>query len=353
MVTGARTVTLREVAASAGVHVATASRALNPEQAHLVSERTRTRVQTAARSLGYRTNALARSLRQGRTGSLGVIVADLANPFIANLLRGVEEEARAHAAMPLIVETREDPAALRRAVQRLLGNRVDAIVLASAHLADADYVADVSAQLPLVLALRGFDVGEDGPEPAAVEMQVMQDDHRGAKVAVEHLLRLGHRRIAQLAGAEQISSFVNRRRGFADAMATAPGARDVSSEERANESSVSEGKRLTWRLLERPEEERPTAIFAHNDLMAIGALDAIRDAGLVCPADVSVVGYNDSPLVDHLSPPLTTVRLPSREMGRSAARLALAAAAGRPIAAPRILLEPTYIERRSTGPAPA
>jgi LacI family transcriptional regulator len=349
MASAERVATLRDVAEHAGVHVATASRALNESQSHLVTESTRLRVLEAAESLGYRANALARSLRRGRTGTLGVVVADFANPFIVTLLRGIEQETRSHDLLPLVAETRDDPAALRSAIKRLLDNRVDAIVLTAAHLTDEAYVAQIAAQVPVVLAVRGFDIGQadGGPE---VRFQVMQDDYRGACSAVQHLLDLGHRRIAQLPGSEQISSFVNRGRGFVDAIASQPGAADLSTGSHASASTVAEGRRLTEELLRRPPEERPTAIFAHNDLMAVGALDALQASDLSCPADVSVVGYNDAPLVDHMDPPLTTVKLPALEIGRRSARLVIDAVAGITPAAPHSMILPEYIERGSTGP---
>jgi LacI family transcriptional regulator len=132
-------------------------------------------------------------------------------------------------------------------------------------------------------------------------------------------------------------------------MAKTP-ARDVSADECATAPTTAEGFRLALHLLER-DADRPTAIFAHNDLMAVGALDAIKKAGLRCPEDVSVVGYNDAPLTDHLSPPLTSVRLPSLEVGRLAARVALAGLKGHDAPAEIERLAPTLIPRESSGPA--
>lgn len=351
MAPSGRVATLRDVAERAGVHVATASRSLNEEQAHLVSESTRNRVVEAAESLGYRANALARSLRRGRTGMLGVVVADFANPFIVTLVRGVEEEAAKHDLLPLVVETHDDPATLRSTVKRLLDNRVDAVILTAAHMSDESFVVELARQLPTILAVRGFD-RVDEQKPSGVPFQVLQDDYRGARAAVEHLLDLGHSRIAQLPGAEAISSFVDRGRGFVDAVASRQGAVDASSGIRAESSTVEEGQRLTRLLLSLPESERPTALFAHNDLLAVGALDALKEAGLSCPEDMSVVGYNDAPLVDHMDPPLTTVRLPAGEIGRHSARVAAEAISGGTPEEPVRVFQPLFVERASTGPAP-
>lgn len=340
--------TLKDVAQRAGVHVATASRALNVEQSHLVSDATRAKVRNAADKLGYQTNAIAQSLRKGTTGALGVVVADLANPFIVSLLRGIEHESRSRDYMPLVAETHDDPSVLRRTVTRLLRNRVDAIILSAVQLGDEEFVNEVERQVPVVLSVRGF--GSPLGHDEARHLEVLQDDYLGANVAVSHLTRLGHRRIAQLPGPEQISSFVGRARGFDAAITSHAEVVDVSTGAHALESTISEGRRLMAELLRLPESRRPTAIFAHNDLMAVGAIDALREAGLSCPSDVSVVGYNDAPLIDHIDPPLTTVRLPGFELGRHAARMAFEALAGTGRPSARVMLGPEFIERKSTRP---
>lgn len=342
---GMRQPTLRDVAARAGVHVGTASRAMNDEQAHLVSAATRLRVRSAAETLGYRPNAVAQSLKKGSTGVIGVVVADLANPFVISLLRGIEHELGPREIMPLVAETHDDPSMLRRVVTRLLRNRVDAIIVSAVHTTDEEFVTDLEKRVPVVLAVRGFNT--QGESPSA-HLEVLQDDALGARTAVNHLLDLGHRQVAEIPGSERISSFVGRSRGFQVAMLAHPQAVDVSTGARALESTVAEGRRLAAELLRRPSERRPTAIFAHNDQMAVGALDAVRDAGMRCPDDVSIVGYNDAPLSDHVDPPLTTVRLPTFELGRHGARLVLGAVDGTGPEASRIMLSPEFVERKST-----
>lgn len=339
--------TLRDVAHRAGVHVATASRALNEAQAHMVQEETRARVRSAADALGYRTNALAQSLRRGTTGVIGVVIADLSNPFIVSLLRGVEHEARTRDVMPLVAETHDDPATLRNVLTRLLRNRVDAIILSAAHMDDGELVADLERRVPVVLAVRGVGEVFDGSAEAE-HLEVLQDDLLGARTAVGHLIALGHRRIAQLPGNQRISSFSGRSEGYRAAVSSHPDVHDVSTGATAIESTVAEGRRLAAELLRRPLDRRPTAIFAHNDQMAVGALDALRDAGLRCPDDVSIVGYNDAPLSDHIDPPLTTVRLPSFELGRHSARLVFGALSEGGSKPERIMLAPEFIERKST-----
>lgn len=342
--------TLRDVALRARVHVATASRALNARQEHLVTEATRERVREAADALGYRANTIAQSLRRGVTGALGVIVPDLGNPFMVSLLRGIERESSRREVLPLVAETHDDPAVLRSVVTRLLGNRIDGLVLGAAHTSDGALITEIERVVPVVLAVRT--IAPDSSSGAATHLEVLPDDVSGARTAVEHLVALGHRRIAEVPGPGMISSFINRTAGYRSAIGSTPEVRDVSTGDRAEASTVAEGRRVTAELLRRDPGLWPTAIFAHNDLMAVGALDALRAAGLRCPEDVSIVGYNDAPLSDHLDPALTTVRLPGIALGEHSARMLLGAIAGEPAGTRRIVLMPEFIQRHSTRPPP-
>lgn len=335
-------VTLQDVADRAQVHVATASRALDPDRQYMVSTVTRERVRQAADELGYRVNALARGLRKGFTGSLGVVVPDIGNPFLAPLLRGLEQELGARGFMTLVAETHESSRNLRQICEHLIARRVDGVIVSAAHLGDGPFLATVAKSVPVVLAVRRVDAPD--------HYTVTHDDALGARLATDHLIDLGHALLAQLRGPDDVSSFAGRAEGFRQVVAQRR-SRDVSSDETAREPTVQEGKRLAERLLKRGHN-RPTAIFAHNDLMAIGALEALAEAGLRCPQDVSVVGYNDAPLTEHLAPPLTTVRLPSNELGVRAGALMLAQLSGT-VAKPTIeLLPPELVVRASTGLSP-
>jgi LacI family transcriptional regulator len=311
--------TLNDVARAAGVHPSTVSRALDPARQHLLSPETRSRVAQVAESLGYQVNTLARSLRTGSTGLLGVVAPDVANPFIGQFLSGVEDVLHGTGRMLLIAESHDDSATLAGVLQQMVTRRLDALIVTAARRGDEASLTRAAAAVPVVLAVRSL---ESGGLPT-----IIHDDRLGARLAAEHLVQLGHERLAQLRGSDDISSFRERSIGFADFLARSS-ARDVSLPEVASEPSVEQGRTLTARLLEIDPRERPTAIFAHNDLLAVGALSAIADRGLRCPEDISVVGYNDSPLTDHLAPPLTTVRVPTAEMGVRAGRLVTALLAG-------------------------
>lgn len=335
--------TLIDVARLAGVHVGTASRALDPARQDLVNAATRDKVQKAAEKLGYRVNAVARGLRKGASGLLGVVVADVANPFLPPVLRGIEEVVSAQGMFLLIAETHDEVGALEPILENLVSRRVDAVVLSAGRSSDASVVDAFASQLPLVMAVRSI-------EGQARVPSVIHDDALGARLATDHLHQLGHKRVAQLAGPLDISSFAGRQAGYL-ASVQQHGLMDVSDHELvAGPPTVAEGRRLAGVLLDRDLEDRPTAVFAHNDLMAVGCLEALQERGLRCPRDVSVVGYNDAPLTAHLSPSLTTVRLPSIELGRQAAALALATLGGSSVSSETVLLPPELIVRASTAP---
>lgn len=331
--------TLRDVARLARVHPGTVSRALDPERAELVNGATRERVLAAAVELGYRGNAVARSLRTGRSGIIGVVAADLGNPYLPPILRGIETAVGEAGFTVLIAETHDGVGRLKEITDHLVTRRVDAVILAAAHLDDAELVADINRSLPVVLAVRGL-AGED-------HFAVLHDDVVGARLATEHLVELGHRRIAQLRGPGNVLSFVVRRQAYEAVVADAA-VIDLTPDAEAVAPTIEEGRRLARAALAGPAEGRPTALFAHNDMMAVGALSAIAELGLTCPGDISLVGYNDSPLTDHLAPPLTTVRLQSFELGRRAASLALSRITGEATTPVTVRLHPELILRAST-----
>lgn len=335
-------VTLKDVAERAGVHFGTVSRALDPKRSHVVSPETRERVEAAARELGYQANAMARGLRKGSTGLIGVVVADLGNPFLPPILRGLEDVLGARDFMTAVSETHEDALALRRICEHLVSRRVDGIVISAAHIDDGAFITQLEQSIPVVLMVRRVSGGG--------HHTVTHDDVLGARMVTEHLLSVGHRRIAQLRGPAGVSSFAGRSRGFAEVM-DEHACPEVEVDDCAAEPTTAEGKRMTSALLT-GANSLPTAIFAHNDPIAIGALEAIHEAGLRCPDDISVVGYNDAPLTAHLTPPLTTVRLPSRDLGRRAGTMLLNRLDGRPEPPGTIQLEPQLIVRASVS-APA
>ncbi len=306
----ARTPTLQAIADAVGVHRATAARALDPAKRHLISAEVVERVQKEAQRLGYRRDVMAASLRTGRSRLVGVLFPDLANPVFAPILGGIGSALSAHGYSVLVADGGSDEKQQIETVEQLLARRVDGLVLATATRRDAVVTACLKAKIPTVLVNRA----EDKERVPAV----VTDDISGMRLSVQHLIELGHRRIGHIAGPENLSTGVLRRRGFEAAMAEA--GLDGSMVVTAQAYSRSAGRQASATLL---DTYPVTAIAASNDLLALGAYLELRTRGLSCPEDVSVVGHNDMPLVDMVDPPLTTVHIEQVTMGEEAARLLL------------------------------
>lgn len=333
--------TLRDVARLAGVHPGTVSRALNPQTRGLVNERTARRVLDAAQELGYRPNPIARGLRTNRSNTIGVLVPDLLNPLFAAVVRGIEDGLREAGYTPLIANTDNDADRERVAYEAMSARQVDGFIAATARR-DHWLLADqVRTGVKVVLVNRRVD---SDALPA-----VTGDDHEGVRLAVEHLARLGHRRIAHLAGSQTLYTGWSRHLGFLDAMEASGLEVDPDLVVFSDAFTEREGARCCGELLR--SGLGFTAIMAGNDLLALGCYDALEEHGLRCPEDVSVVGYNDMPFVDRFRPPLTTVRVPHYELGATAAGLMLEQLRGADAPPRQLLLAPELVVRGSTAPA--
>jgi LacI family transcriptional regulator len=336
-----RPATLRDVAAAARVHPATASRALNPGTRLLVSEETARRVTEAAERLGYRPNPVARSLRTRRSHTMGVLIPDLNNPLFPPIVRGLEDRLAEHGYVALIGNTDGDPARERMVFDQMRARHVDGFVLATATL-HSDILDEASeADLPVVLMNR---TAEGYPFSS-----VSVDNEQGVRAAVAHLISLGHTRIGHIAGPQDISTGLARLRGFLDSMRSRNLPVDDSQVVYASALSLAEGLRCGRELLEGNDEI--TAIVAGNDMLAVGCYGAFDELGVRCPQDVSIIGFNDMPFIDRLRPPLSTVRFPHYQLGTEAANLLLeriGTGGGGPV---KILyLAPELIVRGSTVP---
>jgi len=331
--------TLRDVARLAGVHPSTASRCMDAVQSARIGAATRERVLAAARELGYQLNPAASSLRSRRTMTVGVLIPDFRNPIYGSLLTGINDRLEDGGYTAVIVETKDDERRTARALEVMRERRVDAVINTAAREQDQRLLARfISLGIPLVLTSRDL--------PALDVPKILSDDFGGATLAAEHLVGLGHRRIVQLGGPPVIAAFAQRARGFQFALGES-GSGASALEKRAGLASVDEGRQLMRDALR--EDGALTAVFAHNDLLAMGAIAAARQAGLSCPGDVSVVGYGATPLTEYLDPALTTVLYPAVQMGRSAAETVLSVLRGdEPPSA--VALRPRLIIRASTAP---
>jgi LacI family transcriptional regulator len=335
-----RPATLRDVATAAGVHPATASRALNPSTRLLVSEDTAQRVLDAASRLGYRPNPVARSLRTRRSNTVGVLIPDLNNPLFPPMLRGVEDMLVERGYVALIGNTDADERRERMVFDQMLARHVDGFVLATATLRHPILDEAAEADLPVVLMNRTA----SGYPFSSVSV----DNEQGVQAAVAHLAALGHKRIGHIAGPQDTSTGVSRLRGFRDGMrASGLEARDDQVIE-AQAYSTEEGMRCCAELLSHRGDL--TAIVAANDMVAVGCYTAFEDMRLICPEDISVIGFNDMPFIDRLRPPLSTVRFPHYQLGMEAAKLLLERIDGSGGPVKILYLAPELVVRGSTAP---
>jgi LacI family transcriptional regulator, galactose operon repressor len=336
-----RPATLRDVAAAARVHPATASRALNPGTRLLVSEETARRVTEAAERLGYRPNPVARSLRTRRSHTMGVLIPDLNNPLFPPIVRGLEDRLAEHGYVALIGNTDGDVTRERMVFDQMRARHVDGFVLATATLRSDILDEATEADLPVVLMNR---TAEGYPFSS-----VSVDNEQGVRAAVAHLTSLGHTNIGHIAGPQHISTGLARLRGFRDSMHAHGLPVDDRQVVYASALSLAEGLRCGRELLEGDSEL--TAIVAGNDMLAVGCYGAFDELGVRCPQDVSIIGFNDMPFIDRLRPPLSTVRFPHYQLGTEAANLLLeriGTGGGGPV---KILyLAPELIVRGSTVP---
>jgi LacI family transcriptional regulator len=304
---------MSDVAALAGVHKATASRALNPSTSGLVNAATARRVRTAAEQLGFTPNSAARSLRTNRSFTVGVLLPDLTNPLFPPVARGIEEVLNARGYTALLANTDNDEAKERTQFEALRGRQVDGFIVATAQREHPLLLEAYESGVPIVLVNRCTD--------RKLFPWVAGDDATGMALAVEHLLGLGHRSIAHVAGPQSMSTGVTRVRAFRHAVETAGIGPEQAPVVVSESYTAPAGERATHELLERHPDT--TAICAGNDLIALGALHALKTRGLRCPQDLSLVGFNDMPFADEFQPPLTTVHVPHLDLGAEAARLLL------------------------------
>ena len=328
--------TLKDVAAAAGVSVSTASRVLD-ERLPASRSATAVRVREAAARLGYRRDAAASALRRGDTGTVGVLVPRLSDTVMAMLFEAVFADAASRGLFALVSVCGDDPDRERAAVDSLLARRVDGLVLATARLDDPLPASLRDRQVPHVLAVR-----TDSESPSSV-----CDDELGGYLATRHLIDLGHTEIAVMPGPDFASTSQRRLAGFGRAMAD-EGLAAPADRIRHCGFGFQEGRRTASEILS--ASPGTTAIFAANDQLALGALAAADALGRRVPEDLSVVGYNDTPLASQLPVPLTTVRVPFDIIASGALDLLVAqtqgAAPARP--GPRTAI-PTLIPRRSAS----
>ncbi|MFB4271913.1 LacI family DNA-binding transcriptional regulator [Nonomuraea sp. GTA35] len=326
-------VTLADVAAMARVDRAVVSRVVNKDPTLNIRQETRERVLAAIDELGYRPNVAARSLRTSRAHMFGLFIPDFANPVYAEIIKGAEAEAAAQGYV--LVTGSATGAGLGEYMDRIGQGRIDGLLLAgTGDDTTLTHQLDQAAIPWLMLNNRS----------RGVKRYVILDDQRAAALAVEHLVRLGHRRIAHLAGPSRADTAARRSAGYSAAMREAglPEGPIVAAD-----YTPAGGAAAMARLL--AGAEPPTAVFVANVASAIGAMEGVRAAGLEIPRDVSIVAVHDLDLASYLHPALTTVRMPLAELGRRGVTLLGSLKPDDTVA--EVLAGPIeLIQRRSTAP---
>ena len=328
--------TIDDVAHAAGVSKATVSRVLGGRFAHIRPE-TRRRVEEAIDALGYRPSAVARSLSSRRTFAVGMLISDVANPFYGEVIHGVEDTAIGRGYNVLLANTNYDSARGLALTRSLVDRRADGVLIMSSSVSD-DWLDElvVSNTAGVVLDWAGRRM----PGVSTIEVNFAP----GIVAAAEHLLTLGHKRLAHVAGPLNLKTSRDRRDAFLSGLATG-GIRpeDVLV---ATADLTIDGGRKAWRLLSE-QRHAPTAVFCANDLMALGVLSAARKDGLRVPGDLSIVGLDDIWLASQFDPPLTTVALPRYEIGVLAMEMLLNLLSGQE--PERRVVETSLVMRKSTG----
>jgi LacI family transcriptional regulator len=334
-------VTIKDIARVAGVAPSTVSKALNGSVE--VSEATRANVAAIASRLGYRPNAIARSLKVRRTHTLGVITNDREGAFTTAMVHGVADVASSHSFGVFLCNSYGGVAKERQHIELLLDKQVDGIILTGFKVEERGAPATATGDVPLVY-LYSYTSATNSP-------CILPDDEGGAHLATEHLIAHGRRRIAFLNGPPSYEATHRRLVGYQTALEQQGRTYDLGLVETAGDWNQDSGFRLAQRFM--AQAEPPDAILCANDELAAGAILGLSELGLKVPSDVAIVGFDDRPFAAHLPIPLTTVALPLREMGEEAARQLFIALSGEPVENQLIRIPCQLLVRASCGAAAA
>jgi LacI family transcriptional regulator len=329
------TITLEEIAQRAGVSRATASRALHGT--YPVKAETKQRIAKLAKELDYQPNLAARSLRTERTCTIGIVVDDISSPFSPLIVHGIHDALRQNGYVSLIINTERQVETEIDAMHDLLGRSIDGIILVESFLQRDRVMPDLAGK-PFVFVHRLFNSG--------VGNCVMVDEQYGTRLAVEHLIHLGHRKIAHITGPKGWDATNDRLTYFRETMTRAGLPLDEALI-REGDWEIEGGYAAAQALLTVPE--RPTAIFAANDSIAVGTMYAIQEAGLRVPDDISVIGYDNLPSATIIRPKLSTVTMPCYDMGQTGAKLLIRQLANHALPDEQIKVRGELIIRDTTG----
>jgi len=326
--------TIKDVAELAEVHPSTVSRVINGNPR--ISEKTKNKVFLIIKKLGYTPNAIARGLKTKRTHTLGMLIPDITNPFFAEIARGVEDAANKNSFNVILCNTDDKLKKERTYLEILREKRVDGLILGTAHIRDKSILELEKKKFPYILISRNIE--------RLNKNCIIIDDVEGGIMATEYLIKLGHRRIAHITGPLKTRSALNRLKGYKLALKK----HEIEyKDELVGEGDfrIKGGYQVMKRFLKLTEP--PTAIFAANDLIALGAMQAIQKKNFHIPEDFSVIGFNDIELASFVYPPLTTIRQPILEMGNLAVKMLLRIIIEKEFNQRRIILQPKLVIRES------
>ena len=339
-----RSPSIEDIARAAGVANSTVSRALRDSP--LISVDVRAHIQRLAREMGYTPNGIAQSLQTKRTNTIGLVVTSIADPFFAVVAKGVEDGAQSAGLSVFLSASHNDPAREIAVIETFQRRRVDGIIVADSQISSNYTQRLMRIDVPTVL------INSQADEQSTLLHSVAVDDYSGARLAVEHLLELGHRSIGYLGAGNRPKSNRRRLEGYRDALTDA----DVQphdswvaiapAEDVLHEDDVIAGQALSIPLL----NAGVTAIFCYNDMIAIGALMACREQGIAVPQDLSVIGFDDIAMAQYVTPPLTTILQPKIQLGRAAIQMLLDLLDNRPVQ--NHVISPIFMPRASTTTPP-
>lgn len=335
-----RRLTIREIAREAGVSTATVSRVIN--KSGKVTEATRKAVQDVVNRHHYISHGMAMSLASDRSSTLGLIIPTITNSIYASSTQAIQQVAQRAGYTVLLGVAEFSAAEEERLVRKLLERRVDGLILTGGDRPDDLYRLIEKNRTPHVVTWKLTDGG--------VRPSVSFDNYQAGRLAMDHLIALGHRRIGLICGRSEVNDRAReRRRAYEDALAAIGVERDEGLIYERDFEFI-EGRAAMHRML--AEQERPTAVFCANDIQAIGALVECQDGGLAVPGDISIIGFDDLPVAQYTHPQLTTIRVPAKRMGHIAATMLIALIKGTSAGG----IEELPVElvlRKSTGPRPS
>lgn len=338
-----RPVSIQDIAEAAGVSHSTVSRALHDNP--LIRPELRSRIQQLAREMGYTPNAVAQSLKGQRTNTVGLVITSIADPFLARVVRGVEDVAQANNISVFLAASYNDPDRELETIETFHRRRVDGVISATAQIRGPYVQRLAQIGLPTVL------INQQAEAETDRLLAVDSDDYGGACLAIEHLLSLGHRRIGYVGVSNRLQSNRRRLAGYRNTLAAAHIAANNDWVVTLPLQRYEPDDAVTAQaVLPGLVQAGVTAVFCYNDVIAVGVLMACREHGIKAPDDLSVVGYDDVELARYVTPPLTTVHQPKLRLGEMAMQMLLDVLDGKPVR--NQVLSVDLVVRESTGPAP-